>query len=223
MIALSEHLRNHGYDPRVETHTTIPKIWAKLETLYDLKTIDDRENSFEYETPDKFMDFDLPLEFAEKTAERAQRIPEEAESAASSPPRLRLSRSPSAEPSVTPIPRKRKKAETGLNKRRGSTVDDTDEPRTSPANSPAPKIPRGGRGTNKTMGRMKAESRSRQESKETTADEDDNAEETEDVAEDDEDAEEDDDGTPSVSLKAPKSTSRAKADAQTTRKSKRKR
>jgi hypothetical protein len=222
MIALSEHLRNHGYDPRVETHTSIPKIWAKLDTLYDLKTIDDRENSFEYETPDKFIDFDLPLEFAEKTAERAQRSPEEAESAASSPPRLRLSRSPSAEPSATPIPKKRKKAETSLNKRRGSTVDDTDEARTSPAHSPAPKIPRGGRGTNKTLGRMKAESRSRQESKETTADEDDDAEETEDVAADDEDAEEDeDDGTPSV--KASKLTLKAKADAPTTRKSKRKR
>ncbi len=60
MIALSEHLRNHGYDPTVEQHTRIPGIWQKLRTLYNLDVIDERENSFDYDEPDKFLDFKLP-------------------------------------------------------------------------------------------------------------------------------------------------------------------
>ena len=46
MLSISEHLRNHGFDPDVEAHTRIPSIWAKLRTQYDLDIIDDRDNIY---------------------------------------------------------------------------------------------------------------------------------------------------------------------------------
>jgi len=211
MISLSEHLRNHGYDPTIDQHTRIPGIWQKLRTLYNLDIIDERENSWEYEDDgDKYLEFKLPdAEYEEVLFMRGKRSPSEAPS---SPPRLGRSPSPQG-------PRKRKKGDTVTAKNRASTVDDTDEPRTSPANSP-PKTTRRGRSTNRSAGRGKAESSSRAPSKDTTMDEDDGAEETEEVAEDeDEEEAEEEDGTPSPKA----SKSKAKADAPTTRKSKRKR
>jgi hypothetical protein len=213
MIALSEHLRNHGYDPTVEKHTRIPGIWEKLRTLYNLDIIDDRENSFEYEDQEKYLEFKLPEEdYDEPTFMRGKRrSPSEAPS---SPPRL--GRSPSPVPQGT---RKRKRADTVTTKKRASTVDDTDETKTTPANSPPPKVTRAGRGTNRPVGRVKAESR--QQSKDTTVTEDEGAEETEEAAEDDEQEAEEEDGTPSP--KTSKAASKAKAEAPATRKSKRKR
>lgn len=216
MIAISEHLRNHGYDPRLHRHTSIPGIWAKLRTLYNLDLIDERENSFAYEDPEKYIDFVLPNSFEEDMLKRVLRDPEDGSQAASSPPRLRFSQSPEPPSSATPKPAKGKKAD--VNKRRGSTVEDTDEARTSPANSPKPA--RRGRGGNRIVGRMKAESRSRNQSKETTAEEDNDEQETEEVGDEDEDAEEEEDGTPSG--KATK-LAKSKPDTSTTRKSKRKR
>jgi len=214
MIALSEHLRNHGYDPTVETHTSIPGIWEKLRSLYALSIIDERENSFEYEDPDKFLDFNLPEEDFEVDMFMKGKLPSNTQSPPSSPPK-ELTRSPS------PQGRKRKRADTATAKNRASTVDDTDDARTSPAQSPPPKPTRAGRSMNRSVGRAKAESSSRAPSKDTTMDEDEEAEETEEVGEDEEQEAEDDEGTPSP--KASKAASKSKADLQTTRKSKRKR
>jgi MRG-binding protein len=214
MIALSEHLRNHGYDPTIEKHTRIPGIWEKLGTCYNLPVIDDRENSFEYDYQDKYLEFKLPEEdYDESTFMRGQRRADS--ETPSSPPRL--GRSPS------PVPqggRKCKRADTVTTKNRGSTVDDTDDTRTSPANSPPPKMTRAGRNTNRSMERVKAESSSRQQSKDTMT-EDEGAEETEEAGEDDEQDAEEEDGTPSP--KASKAALKAKTDAPPTRKSKRKR
>lgn len=216
MIALSEHLRNHGYDPTVEKHTRIPGIWEKLGTLYALPIIDDRENSFEYEDQGKYLEFKLPEEdYDEPTFMRGKR--RATSETPSSPPRL--GRSPSPAPQGT---RKRKRADTVTTKNRASTVDDTDDTRTSPATSPPPsKMTRAGRTTNRSMGRVKAESNSRQQSKDTTVTEDERAEETEEGEDDDEQEAEEEDGTPSP--KTSKAASKAKADAPATRKSKRKR
>ncbi|KAF2967332.1 hypothetical protein GQX73_g6276 [Xylaria multiplex] len=68
IIAISEHLRNHGFDPDVETHTRIPGIWTKLRQFFDMEMIDERDNSFDYvrslggdEAPEEiYNDFDLP-------------------------------------------------------------------------------------------------------------------------------------------------------------------
>lgn len=202
MIALSEHLRNHGYNPEIDQHTRIPGIWSKLRTLYTLPIIDDRENSFEYEEPDKFLDFEIPTDmedFEERMWEQGRRKGPRSE--ASSPPTMSRSRSPSPREQ-----RKRKRADTATTKEKGketraSTVEDTDEARTSPAASSPPKATRAGRGTNRSAARVKAESGSRQQSKDTavdTADEEETREETEDHEDEEGEGEEEgeEDGTP---------------------------
>jgi MRG-binding protein len=217
MIALSEHLRNHGYDPTVETHIQIPGIWEKLNTLYNLDVIDERENSlFDYEDGDEqCLDFKLPEEYEEPMFMKGKRSPSEA---GSSPPRL--DRSPSL-----PLVRKRKRGDTITQKNRASTVDDTDDARTSPVKSPTPKTVRTGRSAKRSLGKVKVESSSRAPSRaETTMDEDDGEEEgTEDGVEEDE-AEEDGASPSPKAIKITKSrtdtTSRPQGPS---RKSKRKR
>lgn len=214
MIALSEHLRNHGYDPTAEKHTRIPGIWQKLRTLYSLDILDERENSFDYEDgDDKYLEFQLPKDYEETMFNKGKRGPSEPPSSPSE-----LERSPS--PQGT---RKRKRGDTVTQKNtRASTVEGTDEPRTSPIHSsPPPKTTRAGRSTNRSMGRVKADSSSRQPS---TMDEDEATEGTEDGGEDDEAEEE---GTPSQASPKP-SKSKGKSDPPTksqgaSRKSKRKR
>ncbi|KAL2061921.1 hypothetical protein VTL71DRAFT_7299 [Oculimacula yallundae] len=218
MIAISEHLRNHGYDPTVEQHTRIPGIWEKLRTMYDLDIIDDRENYFDEE---QHLEFELPGEdFDELMFMKGQRGTEgeDASEAPSSPPQLGRASSPAGT-------KKRKRGDTVTAKSRADTVEDTDEPRTSPANSP-PKSTRMGRSTNRSIGRLKGGSASRQASKDTSAtadtadEEDDGGEETEEVAEEDEDAEEE--GEEGTASPKPSKASKAKADPPT-RKSRRKR
>ncbi len=143
---------------------------------------------------------------------------DESSEAPSSPPQLGRSPSP---PGGT---RKRRRADTVPTKNRADTVDDTDEARTSPAQSPPPRPGRAGRSTNKSIGRLKGGSTSRRQSKDTTAtadtaDEDDGGEETEEVAEEDEQDAEGDEETASPK---PSKASKAKADPPTTRKSRRK-
>jgi MRG-binding protein len=215
MIALSEYLRNHGYDPRIDKHTRIPGIWEKLGTLYNMEIIDARESSFDDEDGEShFLDFELPEEdYGLDTFMRGKRDSSETPS---SPPRLPLSPSP-------PATRKRRRGE-GLAKTRASTVD-TDEARTSPAPSPPAKATRSGRSAHRLSGRAKAEPNSRPASKDTM-DEDEGAEETEETAEDDEPEAEEEER--SVSPKAAKGSARSKSDAAAktanpSRKSKRKR
>jgi len=186
-------MRNHGYDPDVDKHTCIQGIWEKLETLYDLQAIDERED-FDLLEDDKFLDFELPPDYATEQFERG-RI------RSSSPPSDVPTSPAQYNPSPSP-PRKRKRRDTSAIKR-GSTVDDTDEPRTSPPNSPSAK-PRRGRGTTRTSGRAKAESSSRAPSKETAQDE----EEVDDTDEGEEDEDDGDDGSVTASEKQSRNKSR---------------
>lgn len=224
MVALSEYLRNHGYDPQIETHTRIPGIWQKLGTLYNMRVIDDRENSFEYEEDikDKYHEFELPPdEYDEITFMRGKRdSPSEESEAGSSPPGL--GRSPS--PPVAQATRKRKRGDTVTNaKTRASTIDDTDEARTSPVHSPTAKTTRSGRSANRSAGRVAADSISRHQSRETTIDEETrDVEEEEEAEEEGEEDEQETEEEESNSLKASKATSRSKADPPATRKSRRK-
>lgn len=212
MIALSSFMRNHGYDPEVDQHTRIPAIWEKLSTLYNLESIDEREN---YENDeDQFLDFDLPSEYAHEQFERGRRR-------TSSPPTSQAATSPAHfNPSPSP-PRKRTRRDTtGVTRKRGSTVDDTDEPRTSPPTSPTSKPTRRGRAATRSGGggRTRAESSSRAPSKDDTAQED------EEVEDSDEGEEEEDDGDEgSVTASERQSRGRGRASNTTTRKSKRKR
>jgi len=172
MIAISEHLRNHGFDPDYYTHTRIPFIWQKLRTLYNLDIIDDRENTFDYledeSFDDRYLDFSLRgPDFHDMMLQRA-----EASEAGTSPPQLDLS------PSPTPKKRKR-----GDAKARASTVDDTEEGTDVP--SPAHKSARSARSqkraaapASKTKGKAsKADESEPEESEESHASE--NTEEAE--------------------------------------------
>ncbi|KAF7907818.1 hypothetical protein BELL_0394g00050 [Botrytis elliptica] len=213
MIALSEHLRNHGYDPRVERHTRIPGIWEKLRTCYNLDVIDDRENSFDYEedTEDRFPEFTLPdEEYGEMCFMRGKRTNEELSEAPSSPSRLMETSEPkeSPEPEVHGTTRKRKRG-----KERASTVDTTETRTSPPAQSSPPKSTRAGRSANRAAGKAKAESSSRQQSVATVTT-------VEDGAEDDEEIDEGLEGTPTRPRGADTKRSRAQS---SNRKSKRKR
>jgi hypothetical protein len=42
MLAISEHMRTHGYAPANEQHTRLPGIWKKMGTLYNLDGLDER-------------------------------------------------------------------------------------------------------------------------------------------------------------------------------------
>ena len=41
MIAISEHLRNHGYTSTQDDHTGPPGIWKKLGKIYNLEALDE--------------------------------------------------------------------------------------------------------------------------------------------------------------------------------------
>lgn len=214
MIALSEHLRNHGYDPRVEQHTRIPGIWEKLRTCYNMDVIDDRENSFEYEEEPEggFPEFSLPDDaYGDMCFMRGKRTDEEISEAPSSPARLMETSEPkeTPEPEVLGASKKRKRG-----KERGSTVD-TAETRTSPpAQSSPPKSTRAGRSANRAAGKAKAESSSRQPSIATV--------ETEEEDED-EDEDQDDEGTEGTPTRPRKWDSKRGKSQSSTRKSRRKR
>ncbi|EEH37174.2 hypothetical protein PAAG_07730 [Paracoccidioides lutzii Pb01] len=124
MLAIWDHLVSQGYAAPSDQHSRIPGIWKKLESLYNLAGLDEREASFATDTSgelepaqEPYCPFQLPVdEFGEMMFER-RLAPE----GTSSPP-ISL---------------------TG-GSRRASTAADTDEPRSSPAPS------RGRRGNRST-------------------------------------------------------------------------
>lgn len=75
MIAISEHLRNHGFDPDVHRHTRIPGIWQRLRQHYNLEAVDERENFDGDEKPEeRYLAFSLGREFHDLIEEREVRI-----------------------------------------------------------------------------------------------------------------------------------------------------
>lgn len=184
MIAISEHLRNHGIDPDRHQHTRIPFIWQKLRAYYNLDFIDERENIDDEDDEERYIDFALPLgEYMERMMYRAIADPSEAPT---SPPEL----------DVSPPPPHRRSHNTGSNNRRKRTRDSTsktaavvsrvtdaeDTEDGTDAPSPASKQTRRSRGRTRTA--------SKAEKTDTT--EDDEPEEDEDEEEVDEEAEDDD-------------------------------
>ncbi|GAD96536.1 CT20 family protein [Paecilomyces variotii No. 5] len=123
MIAIAEYMRSQGYASPSEPHTRIPGIWKKLGTLYNLPALDEREDALitegsEDADPSKepYCPFELPEdEYGDMMFAR------------------RLAVEASLSPTTSGQPESR----------RGSTVADTDEPRSSPA-------PSRGRRTNRT-------------------------------------------------------------------------
>ncbi|KHN98173.1 CT20 family protein [Metarhizium album ARSEF 1941] len=180
MIAISEHLRNHGFDPDVYQHTRIPNIWDKLRTYYNLDLIDEREYFDDDEPEDKYVDFRLPRSrFLDSMMQRAVADSSEAPT---SPPELDLS------PGLSHS-RKRKRAGTA-SKVRAADAEDTEDAMDAP--SPATKPTRGARGrTRATSQQSKPEKKDKSEKAETTEEEDaENEQEESGFGEDEEEDEE---------------------------------
>lgn len=184
MIAISEHLRNHGFDPDVHQQTRIPYIWQKLRAYYNLDLIDDRENiDDEDDEGERYIDFALPYdEYMETMMRRAIADPSEAPT---SPPQL----------DVSPPPPHKRSHNTGSGKRkrtresskaaaaaRATDAEDTEDGTDAP--SPAVKQTRGAR--SRTRAANKAE-----KAETTEEEEEDEEEEGEPEEEADEDGESD--------------------------------
>ncbi|RYP06005.1 hypothetical protein DL765_009653 [Monosporascus sp. GIB2] len=191
MLAISEHLRNHGFDPDIETHTRIPRIWEKLRTLYHLDIIDERDNMYRHEGDglpfeEIYKDFELPAdEFYDSMFARRLARP-------SDPPSSPAEWDTDAPPGPAAA-RKRKRAggdassvasSTAARTRRPSTVGDTDQETPVPS-SPVPRSARGARSQKRAAAKAKAESAEPEESEE---------EGDEDGDEEEDDGEEEDEG-----------------------------
>lgn len=98
MISIHNDMTSHGFASEKAPHTRIPGIWKKLDQLYDLETLDARENEFIFaENPDPtnraeagdFPDFELPEdEFGEMIWQ--SRFHDSESSAPSSPPMVSI-------------------------------------------------------------------------------------------------------------------------------------
>lgn len=96
MISIHNDMRSHGFASEDAPHTRIPGIWKKLHQLYDLETLDSRENDFAFsDEPDpidpedavNIPDFELPEDdFGELMWHK--RFHSEGSSTASSPPQI---------------------------------------------------------------------------------------------------------------------------------------
>ncbi|EXJ95010.1 MRG-binding protein [Capronia coronata CBS 617.96] len=122
MIAIRESLLNQGVINPEDSHTSMAGIWRKLETLYDLAKLDEREDSIIDGLEDGtkgqsyWREFELPREDFEEMMWQRRLCPDGMSS-----------------PAVS---------------RRESTVADTDEPRSSPVPGPtrgSTRATRGGR------------------------------------------------------------------------------
>ncbi|KAG6039523.1 hypothetical protein E4U41_002493 [Claviceps citrina] len=187
MIAISEHLRNHGFDPDVYKHTRIPNIWTKLRSYYDLDIIDEREyfDLDHDELDEKYVDFSLPR--SDFLGSMMGRAVADASEAPTSPPELDLS----AEAAQA---RKRKRAATTAPRARNADAEDTEDGEDAPAPAPAPaaRPTRGGRG--RRRGGAGHYQQVRVDKSDKTTEKNDTAETTEEE-EDEEEAEEEDDDT----------------------------
>ncbi|KAL8903682.1 MAG: hypothetical protein Q9171_007315 [Xanthocarpia ochracea] len=122
MIALSQHLQSHGYTPSEHEHTRISGIWKKLDSLYNLEALDDRENAWSRtSSPDGEESVKSSYEFRLPEEDYGQMMVDRrlAPAGSSSPPAS--TRPPSAGSTS--------RAATG----RASTIEDTEDVRSSPA------------------------------------------------------------------------------------------
>ncbi|KAF1930205.1 CT20-domain-containing protein [Didymella exigua CBS 183.55] len=60
MISIHNDMTSHGFATEKVPHTRIPGIWKKLDQLYDLETLDVREDEASEKKADDTPDFELP-------------------------------------------------------------------------------------------------------------------------------------------------------------------
>ncbi|KAI1422295.1 chromatin modification-related protein EAF7-domain-containing protein [Xylaria sp. FL1777] len=201
IIAISEHLRNHGFDPDVETHTRIPGIWTKLRQFFDMEMIDERDNSFDYvkslggdEAPEEiYKDFDLPANsFHDLMWARAAADENEPDNWSDSDAEAETTTATTTTAAARRQPRKRKRGDTTAatdaasiagsataKTRRSSTVEDTDQ-ETPVASSPVSRSARGARSQKRAAAKAKTSS--------VESEHEDEEEEDEDEGEDNDDS-----------------------------------
>ncbi|KAI0799109.1 chromatin modification-related protein EAF7-domain-containing protein [Xylaria sp. FL0064] len=216
IIAISEHLRNHGFDPDVETHTRIPGIWTKLRQFFDMEMIDERDNSFDYvkslggdEAPEEiYKDFDLPPDhFHDLMWARAAADENEPDNWTDSDVEM-ASNNNNNNNKGRQSQRKRKRGDTIATDaasvagsatarvtRRSSTVEDTDR-ETPAASSPVSRSARGTRSQKRAAAKARTESLAA-ESDHEDDEEDDEEEEKDDNDEEEEDKDDNDDSSES--------------------------
>lgn len=189
MIAISEHLRNHGIDPDLHQHTRIPHIWAKLRSYYNLDFIDERENFDDEDAEDRYLDFTLPTE--DYKVSMLQRAVADVSEAPTSPPELDMSPPP-------PSHGGKRKRGNARSKTRAASAEDTEDG--TDAASPVAKPTRGKRGRTRAASRAgKAETTEEEDSDdgESGGDDDDDDEDDEE-SEQEEEEEEEEGGTTST-------------------------
>ncbi|KAI1127188.1 chromatin modification-related protein EAF7-domain-containing protein [Nemania abortiva] len=217
IIAISEHLRNHGFDPDVETHTRIPGIWRKLRQFFNMSMIDERDNSFDYvhslggdEAPEEiYKDFMLPpAEFHDLMWARAAADENEPDNwtdsetaAANANANAADGESNTGTGSRKKQMRKRKRGDTAADAasvagsatakttRRSSTVDDTDR-ETPVVSSPVSRSARGARSQKRAAAKAKTESAESDHDDEEEEDEDEDDDDSSDEEEEEEEEEE---------------------------------
>ena len=199
MLALSQYMRSHGHDPTRDPHTSIPGIWKKLHTLYNLEALDEREDSLGDEDGDVDRELWEPFELPEEEFEDRMHAKRINPTASSSPPSLSQLWN-----------------EGELAKRRASrpsTVDDSEDPRSSPASARGAKPKKGGRGGRSTRkSRLKEQLSPEAGSEATTKVEE--KDEGEDGEEDEEEGNASEDvGTPSSVARKGKQTASARGGA----------
>ncbi|KAI1470455.1 CT20-domain-containing protein [Daldinia caldariorum] len=202
MIAISEHLRNHGFDPDVETHTRIPCIWDKLRLFYNMDAIDERDNAFDYvrndgqdeEPPEqKYNYFDLPAdEFHDLIWARAapgpgeESDPSDVEAEGHEKHMKKRKRASTRGGHDAAADGASVAGSTTTKTRRSSTIDDTDRETPFPSSPAGRPTARGARSQKRAAAKAKAESA--EPDVEEEADEDDEeAEDNESEEEEDED------------------------------------
>ncbi|KMP04000.1 hypothetical protein CISG_00901 [Coccidioides immitis RMSCC 3703] len=127
MLAISDHMKSQGY--ATDEHTRIPGIWKKLDSLYNLPALDEREDPFATDVSEEVDVSNEPYcPFSLEESEYGDMMFER-----------RLAPEGSSSPPSLPVP-----------SRRESTIADTDEPRSSPAPSRGGR--RRGRAARRTIG-----------------------------------------------------------------------
>ncbi|KAI3338785.1 chromatin modification-related protein EAF7-domain-containing protein [Ustulina deusta] len=213
IIAISEHLRNHGFDPDVETHTRIPGIWTKLRQFFDMEMIDERDNSFDYvrslggdEAPEEiYKDFDLPPnDFHDLMWARAAADENEPDNWTDSD-----AEGENHTGATKKQTRKRKRGDaattdaasvagsTTAKTRRSSTVEDTDQ-ETPVASSPVSRSARGARSQKRAAAKAKTESAESEHDDEEEDDDEAGKDNNDDSSEEEEEEEEEEAEAPAT-------------------------
>ncbi|KAK4940785.1 hypothetical protein LTR10_019178 [Elasticomyces elasticus] len=120
MIAIRDHLLSQGIISPDDPHTTSTGIWRKLESLYDLDKLNEREDSLIDAGDNTFRDFELPREDFEEMMWQKRLAPDGTQSPDWS--RRESTVADTDEPRSSPVPGSTKSGRPGRVSRRSGRV-----------------------------------------------------------------------------------------------------